>query len=225
MCGFVLVVACGGEAQTATPHATTPATLAPTRRPVIIPTTPAGWVPYSRATYQIALPDSWQEIKLTDAELKSAINSAQESNPPLAEQLRVLLDSGQYKAFVFYAFDQSGAGLRNVSLARTSLEGTNDLPAYARAYVDTLPNVVRGAKVVEAQTSVKINGIQAASVVYDVPLVDRAGALITLRGVQFLYLLESGDAYLVTVTGNASDAEKFMPLARQIGTSFVGVTP
>ena len=226
LCGMLFVAACGGESQTATPNATPAATRTPTRRPVVIPTTPAGWTPYSRATYQIALPDAWQEIKLSEAELKSAISSAQENNPPLAEQLRALLEAGQYKAFVFYAVDKTNsANLQNVSIARTSLEGTNDLATYTKAYADALPNVVRGANVVQVQAPLLVNGMQAASIVYDISLIDNAGKLITLRGVQFLYLLESGDAYLVTVTGNAAEREKFMSQARDIATSFVGVTP
>lgn len=217
--------ACGGET---TPTAPTPPaqTVTPTRRPVIIPTIPAGWTPYSRSTYQIALPDTWQEVKLGETELKTAIASAQENNPPLAEQLRTLLDSGQHNAFVFYALDKNTVdGVRNVSIARIDLEGTNDLTAYAKAYADTLPNTVRGSKVAAVQVPLRINGIDAAEVVYDVSLVDSGGTLVTLRGLQYIYVLESGDAYLVTVTGGASDAEKFTPLARQIATSFVGVTP
>jgi hypothetical protein len=225
LCALTLAVACGGDTATTTP-APPVQTATPTRRPVIIPTTPAGWTPYSRSTYQIALPDSWEEVKLGEAELKSAIASAQESNPPLAEQLRALLDSGQHSSFTFYALDKSASqAIRNVSIAHVALEGANDLTAYVKAYADALPNVVRGSKVTGVQVPLRINGIDAAEIVYDISLVDSAGALVTLRGVQYLYLLESGDAYLVTVTGGASDPEKFMPLARQIGTSFVGVTP
>ncbi len=224
--GMLVVAACGGESQTATPNATPAPTVAPTRRPVVIPTTPAGWTPYSRATYQIALPDAWQEIKLSEAELKSAISSAQENNPPLAEQLRALLESGQYKAFVFYAVDKTNsASLQNVSIARTSLESTHDLVTYVKAYADALPKAVRGAKVVQVQAPLSVNGMQAASIVYDISLIDNTGNLLTLRGVQFLYLLESGDAYLVTVTGDTAGGEKFMSRARDIATSFVGVTP
>lgn len=220
------MAACGGNLQNGTPNATSAPTPAPTRRPIIVPTTPAGWTPYSRSTYQIALPDAWHEIKLNEAELKRAISSAQENNPPLAEQLRALLESEQYKSFVFYALDESSAPmLRNVSVARIGLEGTNDLETYAKQYADALPNVIRGAQVVEVQSPLVVNGIRAASLVYDISLVNASGDLQTLRGVQYLYLLESGDAYLVTVTGDASDEKKFVPLARDIATSFVGVTP
>jgi len=221
---LLLIVACDG-AQTETPNLPE-ATLAPTRRPLTIPTTAAGWSAYSRSTFQIALPDTWHEVKLSDADLKRAITSAQENNPPLAEQLRALLESGRYNAFTFYAIENNDTGiLRNVSIARVALKGANDLQAFAKSYAEQLPNVVRGSKVVELQRDLKVNGMNAAALVYDVSLVDQAGALTTLRGMQYIYLLDSGDAYLVTVTGDVNEGEKFLGLARQIATSFVGVTP
>lgn len=219
-----LSVACGGGAETPLPP-TLAVDAAPTRRPVIVPTTPAGWTPYSRSTFQIALPDTWQEIKLTDADLQSAMQAAQESNPQLADQLGALRSSGQFKALTFYGIDQNNAtSLRNVSIARVALEGTNDLETFANAYAKALPNVIRGSKLVEMRTPARINGINAAMIVYDVSLVDSSGDLATLRGVQYLYMLDSGDTYLVTVTGAANDADAFMKLAQQIGTSFVGVS-
>lgn len=222
---IVTLSACGGESENTAP--TLPAaTVAPTRRPVIVPTPPPGWTPYSRSAFQIALPNTWQEVKLSGAELKNAITAAQENNPPLAEQLRALLESGQYDAFLFYGADKNGASVaQNVSVTHVALEGTNDLSAFAESYAKTLPNVMRGAQVLEVQSPLRINGIDAAAIVYNVPLVDGEGALLTLRGVQFLFLLDSGDAYLVTITGDGSDADAFMPLAQQIATSFVAVTP
>jgi|GEM_PF-3284549 hypothetical protein len=211
-------------APTATPLPT--ATLTPTRQAVVFPTPAPGWSIYSRATYQIALPDSWQEVKLQETDLNNAIAAAQESNPPLADQLNTLRESGQYKAFLFYATDKTPAPVtRNVSITRLPSVQVNDIQALAKAYADALPNVVRGAKVSEVQAPLQINGMDAAALVYDVALVDNGGKLTTLRGVQYLYLLASGDAYVVTVTGAAADAEKFMPLARQIATSFAAGTP
>lgn len=224
-CGAIILLAACGNAPTPTPDILRE-TSAPTRRPVIIPTTPPGWTPYSRSTYQIALPDAWQEVKLSEQNLKDAIASAQENNPPLAEQLRTLLESGQYKSLAFYAVEKSNAPvLKNVSIARLALQGTNDLEAFAKSYADALPNVARGSRVIEVQAPLQINGTNAAAFQYDVSLVNTEGVLTTLRGVQYLYVLDSGDAYLVTVMGDANDAEKFLPLARQIATSFVGVTP
>lgn len=225
LCGtLLLLVDCGGDSNE-TPLASE-TTLAPTPAPLVIPTTPPGWTPYSRSTYQLALPDSWVQVKLDEQALKSAISAAQASNPPLAEQLRTLQESGQYKAFIFYAVENASAPpLRNVAITRLSLSGTNDLQAYMKSYAETLPGVIRGAQVIEVQAPLRVNNMNAASIIYDVSLVDNAGTLTTLRGVQFLYLLDSGDAYLVTVTGDARDADKFTPLARQIATSFVGITP
>lgn len=222
---IAISVACSAGLPTQVPNTISETPGAPTPSPIIIPTPPQGWTPYSRSTYQIALPDSWQEIKLSDAQLKGAIATAQENNPPLAEQLRALLESGQYKSFVFYAVEKNSAVPRNVSIARVALAGTNDLQAYAKTYAEQLPNVVRGAKVIEVQAPIQVNGMRAAEVTYDISLMDETSNLMTLRGVQYLYVLETGDAYLVTVTGGGDDPEKFTALARAIATSFVAVTP
>jgi hypothetical protein len=225
VCALAVMVACGNSSQTPTP-APPQQTVAPTRRPIIIPTIPPGWTPYSRSNFQIALPNTWQEVKLGEAGLKAAIAAAQESNPPLVDALSTLLSSGQYKAFTFYAIDKNNAtSLENVSIARVALDGSTDFATFAKSYADALPNVVRGAKVIQAQPPTRINGMNAAVMVYDVSLVNQTGDLATLRGVQYLYLLDSGDAYLVTVTGDGNNADAFMPLAQQIGTSFVAVTP
>ncbi|MCC7163434.1 MAG: hypothetical protein IT331_13140 [Anaerolineae bacterium] len=220
---LIFLAACGGEPATPTRPAET---VVPTRRPVIVPTLPPGWTPYSRTAYQIALPNTWQEVKLSRDALKNTIAAAQESNPPLAEQLRALLESEQYDSFLFYGAEKNSASVvQNVSITHLALEETNDLQTFSQSYADAFPNIVRGSKVLELQSSLRVNGIEASSIVYDMPLVDGAGNLITLRGVQFLFRLESGDAYLVSVTGDAGDADTFMPLARQIATSFVAVTP
>lgn len=225
-CVLLLLAACDTLKPAETPVPISNPTASPTRRPIIIPTTPAGWTPYSRSTFQIALPDSWQEVKLSEQELKATVASAQENNPQLAEQLRVLLESGQYQAFVFYAIEPQGTGAgRNVSISRIELEGTNDLTAFVQAYAAELPNAVRGSKLVEVQSPLQVNSTRAAAIVYDLSLVDEQGNLKTVRGVQYLYQLDSGDAYLVTVSGELTEEAEFMPLAREIATTFVGLTP
>ena len=220
---LIALTACG-NAETATPAPTL--TTAPTRKSISFPTPAPGWSLYSRSAYQIALPDAWQEIKLQPDELKNAITAAQNNNPPLAEQLRALLESGQAQNLIFYATDKNAAPIaRNVSISRVPLQNTTDTQTFAKTYAEALPNIVRGAQVREVQAPLNINGLNAAAIVYDVSLVNDAEKLVTLRGVQYLYFLDSGIAYVITVTGDAADAEKFMPLARQIATSFASETP
>jgi hypothetical protein len=198
----------------------------PTVRARVFPTPRPGWSLYARSTYQLALPDEWQEVKLEEAELNAAIARAQDSNPPLAEELRALLESGQSRAFVFYATNNERAPvIQNVSVARLVTDGVGDVSSIAQEYANALPNIVRGAQLLELRVPLELNGLSAARIVYDVSLVDSGGDLKTLRGVQYIYLLDTGDAYLLTITGDATDANEFMPLARDIATSFVGVTP
>jgi len=223
-CGILFfLAACGSGTPTPAPNLAT-ATIQPTSLPPTLaaPTPPPGWSAYNRSAFQIALPNTWQEVKLDENNLKSAIGNAQNSNPPLAAQLNILLQSGQYKSLAFYATEKNQASIvSNVSVSPLTLSGTNDLSSFAKSYADGLPDEIRGATVVETQAPLNINGMNAASFVYNVSIVDNSGNLTTLRGVQFLYLLNSGNAYLVTMTGDAADADKFTALARNIGATFV----
>lgn len=196
------------------------ATASPTHQLVTFPTPASGWKRFERSTYQIALPESWQEIRLQEDEIKNAINAAQENNPPLADLMRTLLESGQYKGFIFYAADKNAAPIaRTVSIARSPLPPNQDVQSTAQAYAQMLPNLVRGSQVTNVQAPLKINGMDAAAFGYTVSLVDQGAKLATLRGAQFLYVLDSGDAYLVTLTGDASDTA-FETTARSIAETF-----
>lgn len=215
----VFTSACG-DTPTPTPP---PVATATTPRVNIFPTAAPGWSIYKRSTYQIALPDTWQQVNLQDKELRNSITAAQDSNPPLAEVLRTLLESGQYKGFIFYATDKIAASpARTVSIARSTLPPDRDIQSIAQAYAQGLPDLVRGAQLTTVQAPLKINGLDAAAFEYTISLVDENAKLVTLRGMQYLYVLRSGDAYLVTITGDASDG-KFESFARGIGEAFAAM--
>ncbi|OQY82044.1 MAG: hypothetical protein B6D41_18760 [Chloroflexi bacterium UTCFX4] len=203
---LIILGACDSApvAPTAPPPPTTLA--APTRQVVRWPTAASGWNQFTRSTYQIALPASWQEIKLQPDALRDALARAQENNPPLADALETLLASGQYQGFIFYAADDNAAPLATtLALARAPLPPNQTIETLAQTYSEALPNLIRGAQVTRAPSTLKINNMDVAAFEYTLALVDTRGKLVTLRGQQYLYILDSGDAYLVTITGDAAD--------------------
>jgi hypothetical protein len=201
-----------------------PSTATPT--PLVPPTAPAGWSVHKNASFQISLPGSWQEIPLDEARLKSEVDAASANNPHLADLLRGILEGGQFKSLLFYATDRTSTNvISNVSLTRTTLPNSTSVDQAARDYAQALPQILKGAKLVAIDTPLDINGQQGAEVDYDLPLVNVAGQVVTLRGVQYLVVLNAGNAYVVTVTGEAAKEESFVPLARQIGRSFALVAP
>jgi hypothetical protein len=217
-----LLSACG---LTGTPTPTFPPPTA-TPLPRTTPTPPTGWNIHSKPAFQIALPSSWQEIPLDDSSLKNAIDAASNDNPYLADTLRGILTSGQNKNLVFYAADEaSTVVITNVSISRTSIPNGTSVEKAAHDYADALPQLLQGAKLVVVDAPLEVNGQQAGEVDYDLPLVNPGGQVVTLRGVQYLFVSSSGDAYVVTVTGDASAADKFVPLARQIAKSFMSAKP
>jgi hypothetical protein len=220
---LILSSACG---QVITLPTSVLATATPTLKPLIFPTPPAGWTIHTKSNFQIALPESWKEVKLDETALKGQIEKAGSDNPHLADALTGILQSGQYKTLAFYAVDGEQKNVvTNVAIAQTTVAAGATVQQLANDYADALPQRVKGAKVVGTQAPLEINGLSAAEIDYDVPLVSADGKLVTLRGVQFLFLLDSANAFAVTITGDNSEAEIFMTLARQMGSSFVGVRP
>jgi hypothetical protein len=197
-----------------------------TTAPVASPVPPAGWTIHQGAAFQIALPPSWEQFPLDETALKSKVDAASSDNPHLAATLRAILDSGQFKSFLFYGADKTSANIiSNVSIARATTPNGISADQAEKDYAEALPNVLKGAKLVALETALKVNGRKAGEVDYDLPLVNAAGQVVTLRGVQYLFFLDSGGAYVVTVTGDAANQETFVPLARQIGRSFLVTTP
>jgi hypothetical protein len=194
--------------------------------PAVVPTPPTDWNLHYGPSFQIAIPPSWEQIALDETTLKSQLDAASTDNPHLANTLKAILDTGQFKSFLFYAADKTGTMITsNVSVTRTQTPSGASAEQIGRDYAQALPQVLKGANLVAMETALTINGKSAAEVDYDLPLVNAAGQVVILRGVQYLFFVDPGDAYVVTVTGDASDQERFVPLARQIGRSFFLTSP
>jgi hypothetical protein len=52
------------------------------------------------------------------------------------------------------------------------------------------------------------------------PLVNTAGKVVKVRGVQFVVGTGAAEAYVITLVGDAAREGEFVPLARTIGRSF-----
>ncbi len=216
-----LILVLGACSSNTTP-APTVAPRTPTRVPVSTPTPPAGWSIHTRPGFQLALPSSWQELPLDDAALKSMIDSASNDNPHLAVLLSSILTSGQNKNLLFFAADKTaGPVVTNVTITRTDLSNYTGVDQAVRQYAQSLPDVIKGAKLISIDAPLDINAAKGGEIIYDLPLVNASGQVVTVRGIQYLVLTPSGQTYVVTVTGDSSDGDKLIPLARQIGRSFV----
>ena len=133
--GLVMVLSACGETNPLTQTAIATHTTTPTRPAMVLPTAAPGWKIFKRSTYQIALPETWQEVKLQADEIKSAILAAQDRNPPLADVLRTLLESGQYQGFIFYATDENTAPrAHTVSIARAGLPPNQNLHRHSQLF-------------------------------------------------------------------------------------------
>lgn len=217
-----LLSACGSSEVPSLPGQATRAAALATITPIPTPTPPPGWRIFSKQGFQIALPPRWQEIRLDEASLRTAIQAAQDNNPPLADALGTLLQTGQYKTLLLYATATvSAPTLQNVAIARVSVPRDTRIETIAQAYAGALPDAVRGSKLVEVVQSLPMNGLDAAEIIYEVSLISGDGQLVTLRGVQYLFLTGPEALYVVTISGDKENSSALIVLARDMAGSFV----
>ena len=145
---LVLLISLGACSVSTTPTPTVPApTLTPS--PIVLPTAPAGWSVRQGPSFQISLPVSWDQIPLDEATLKAQVDAASTDNPHLADTLRAILDSGEFKSFLFYAAENTNASIiNNVSIARAPTPNGTSAEQAEKDYAQALPQVLKGAKLV-----------------------------------------------------------------------------
>jgi hypothetical protein len=191
------------------------------------PTPPAGFTIRQAQGFRIDLPDAWKAVTLDDATLKQEIDTASTDNPHLADALRGILSSGQNKSMLFYAANPSSTGeiVDSVTVVRTTLAAGTTAEQATGDFANNLPNVMKGAKLVMYEPRMQINGLDSGEVDYDMPLVNSAGRVVKVRGVQFVIGTGAGEAYIITLVGDAAHEGEFVPLARTIGRSFLVAGP
>jgi hypothetical protein len=200
-----------------------PLTATPPPALVIFPTPPKDWKVYATPTFQLSLPEGWQEIILAEAALTAIIRQNQSTSPELSRSLQGLLDSGQYKDLLFYATDTKAAGIiSNVIVAHAKPGGEARSEDIAKKAAESLAKDLPSAKNVMSTALVSINGIDASQVKYDLPIKDSGGNSVLLRGIQFYFLVSPQDVYALTISGDAA-SDTFPAKADQIGRSFVAV--
>lgn len=209
--------ACGIVATPVAPTVTPPPAL------VLFPTPPKNWRVYATPTFQLALPEGWQELVLAEASLQAIIKQNQTANPDLSRSLQDLIDSAQYKDLLFYATDTRATGIiSNVTVAHTKPGGEARSEDIAKKASDALAKNLPTAKNATPSALVSVNGIDAAQVRYDIPFKNASGTVVILRGVQFYFLVSPQDLYVLTISGDAAN-DLFASTADQIGKSFVAV--
>ena len=212
-----MLTACGVSATPVRPTVTPPPVL------VSFPTPPTGWKIFTTTTFQLALPDGWQEFKLNEDSLKSTVKQNQATNPDLSRLLQQVLDAGEFKTLLFYAADTKATGIvGNVSIGHTTPGGATRSEDVAKQAADALAKNLTQAKNVTTTALVSVNWIDAAQVKYELPYKNAQGASVTLRGSQFVFLVSPQDLYVLTVSGDAA-SDSFTTVMDQIGKSFVAV--
>lgn len=179
---------------------------------------PDGWRIQRAGQFELALPDSWRMLPLAKADLESMASSVETSNPRLAQVIRQLLQSGQLGNIRFAAADASAKGdvTANANLFVAPRDATQPVKQTLETTIKQLLQQLPAVNLVQSNTELKLNGVDAARIVYDLPIRQPQGGAVIIRGVQF-YFIDGANVNIFTLTGPPDVA--FVALADTIGKS------
>ncbi len=209
-----LAAACGGAA--------TPVPASPTAAPT--PTLDPAWTLHESEAdgFAIALPTEWRPIELDaktlDASLEAAVGQSPELKFMLEGQARNLIASG----VKFFAFD---LGAESIESGMTTNVNIIKIPLGAEValdfYVDLNLGQLEGLSSVEKPVlhkRVKVMAGDAEQLRYGMT-VNTPNGNLTLALTQYLVIVGE-DAYVITLTTSADQAEGYSAVFEQIGQSF-----
>ena len=216
---------------TPTPSLTSTRTPSPT--PSQTPTQPPTSTPYAEGDlliyekpgdgFAIGLPPTWAPFDVSAEAIEAAITFVKKNNPDISDLLTSQLKSLIAAGVKFFAIDfgpgSAGDGIvTNLSILYQPLPITVSLDAYIQiniAQLEALPNVVAPVK----HNTVMLKAGEGEELQYQLTVNLPGGKTTTAAITQYVFI-EGKDAYVITLTTRASQAEKYAPIFAEIGKSF-----
>lgn len=202
------------------------ATPQPTSVVVVVPN---GWNEYAvpENGFALSVPTSWQRLPVQAQELNSALQTIQQSNPELAQQLgdnAANLFAGGVR---FWAFDLSPATQQagfatNVTVTRQNLPSPVSFDTFVSINLNQLNALTtRNSDIVNERVS--LAGQPAERVRYLLALNPEQGSPLTAAITQYL-VLNGRNAYVITYATRTDQSGKFAAVFEQSASSlrFIG---
>lgn len=172
-------------------------------------------VPRQTERFVIALPAGWRELPLAVESIQQAAREAEGRNPRLTVVLRSLLEGERYKQLEYFAFDPATGD--SVNVVRTSVAPGTTVVQVVNESRQALPQTVPGLAVTGVRTDLRINGVEAAALDYELRVFLPGTGMQTFQGLQ-VYLLTGDALHVISVNGPAGAG--FTALAERIAGTY-----
>jgi hypothetical protein len=211
-----LLAACTPTPAPVTPTATPP----PTATPLPVTPTPAGWVQHQTADLTIWLPDTWEVLEVTQADLESIYADFQKNNPELAT---VIGSAEALKGVSLWAFNtasKSPGFTDNLNIRRTPLGGQQVTDMQKEILDPVLAQYKQlGFNVSDSKGDLKIGDQPAARIAYTFEMAGGDGQPMKAEGQQYV-VATATDLWILSFTAGPGQSAALAPVIEQIAQSF-----
>jgi hypothetical protein len=184
-------------------------------------TTPADWMAYTvtGTGLRLALPQSWQQLDMDEAQLDKTIATMKEKNPQLADimgdQARTLMQQG----IKFFGFDNNDEAAKrgfatNINVISQDLPMEVNVDQVADASLGQLEQLPNATKP-ETQKLTLSDGTEAMQVKYGFNINNEAGQTLKTATTQY-FTVKDKTLYVVTLTTTDDQAATYEPIFSQV---------
>lgn len=219
---FVALLLLAGllAACTPTPKPVTPTSAPPTATSLPVTPTPAGWVQHQTAELTIWLPEKWEVLEVTQADLESIFADFQERNPELAGAIGSAEALQGVSLWAFNTASKDPAFTDNLNIRRTPLGGQKVTDMQREILEPVLAQYEQlGFEVSESQGDLKIGDQPAARILYTFAMVGGDGQPVRAEGQQYI-IATASDLWILSFTAGPGQSAALTPTIEQIALSF-----
>lgn len=184
-------------------------------------TMPADWMAYTvtGTGLRLALPPSWQQLDMDEAQLDKTIATMKEKNPQLADimgdQARTLMQQG----IKFFGFDNNDEAAKrgfatNINVISQDLPMEVNVDQVADASLGQLEQLPNATKP-ETQKLTLSDGTEAMQVKYGFNINNEAGQTLKTATTQY-FTVKDKTLYVVTLTTTDDQAATYEPIFSQV---------
>jgi hypothetical protein len=167
----------------------------------------------------VAVPDEWDEVPLTEDELKEYFQQLASVNPQYADTIDKVIGTGAFRRYLLWAIGRNEVVEKAPSVLVEYLAAS--APVWSLDVLDEIkPSILEalpGARITGAEADLTIDGKEAARIQYEYEAVARDGGVLRIRAVGF-YVISGSGVYAITVEGPRTAS--LTSTAETIGTSF-----
>jgi len=192
-------------------------TLTPTLMPTATPRPLSeGWLEYAIDDFHIALPGGWVTVDMTEEAIESLLGMLEVLDTEWAQEIAPMISSadvGEMVRFWAFAPEMVGSSIPNVNVIRQELPfpiATDDLVTQLEFTYEQM-----AIEVVETETGLEINGLEAAQLTLRTPISET----IVAQQAQYVYT-QGNTSWILSFTVDEVGWQDYEPIFTQIAEGF-----